>query len=497
MHVMITGGSGVIGAGLIPELLARGHQVRLLARGADLAAREWPEGVTAFAADVTEAEQLKGAADGCDAVVHVTGIVAETLPDLTFERVNVAGTANVLSEASRAGRPAFVYISSLGAERGASEYHKSKRRAEELVSKYGGHWIILRPGNVYGPGDEVISKLLSMHRTLPIIPMIGSGTDEFQPIWYTDLGKAITAAIDSRVDKGTYDLAGEELTNTKDLLDRFELITSRAPLRLPVPEFLASLTTRVAEATGTPFPINESQLQMIVEHNVIEPSEKNALTRIFRVEATPLAEGLRLLADAQPEQQPGEGVGGLERKRFYASITGSQFSPEQLLEQFRRRFAELVPINFDAEPGAPTEVAKGATLSAALPLRGNIQIRVEEVTPLSLTLATLRGHPLAGVVRFSTNGQGSGPIQFEVTVFARAATVFDWIALNSGGSIAQNRTWRSVVERAIEISGGSSGPVEEEKDTLSDDEEKRVEEWIRDLIATQKLETRNESTGSE
>ena len=123
MHVMITGGSGVIGAGLIPELLARGHQVRLLARGADLAAREWPEGVTAFAADVTEAEQLKGAADGCDAVVHVTGIVAETLPDLTFERVNVAGTANVLSEASRAGRPAFVYISSLGAERGASEYH--------------------------------------------------------------------------------------------------------------------------------------------------------------------------------------------------------------------------------------------------------------------------------------------------------------------------------------------------------------------------------------
>ena len=142
-------------------------------------------------------------------------------------------------------------------------------------------------------------------------------------------------------------------------------------------------------------------------------------------------------------------------------------------------------------------MAKGATLTAALPLRGNIQIRVEEVTPLSLTLATLRGHPLAGVVRFSTNGQGSGPIQFEVTVFARAATVFDWIALNSGGSIAQDRTWRSVVERVVEISGGSSGSVEEEKDTLSDDEEKRVEEWIRDLIATQKLETRNESTGSE
>lgn len=493
MRVLVTGGTGVIGAGLIPELLAGGHRIRLLARGAEEASREWPAAVESFQADVTHSGELRGAADGCDAVVHITGIVAETPPEITFERVNVGGTRNLLKEASRAGQPKFVFISSLAAERGASAYHKSKRDAEALVREYGGPWVILRPGNVYGPGDEVISQLLSMQRTLPAIPMIGSGTHIFQPIWYIDLGKAIRRAIDVEVGCGVYELAGEEITSADDLLDRFERGTGRTPLRLPIPEFLASLTTRVAQAAGVPFPINVSQFQMIVEHNVIEPAENNALRRVFQVEATPLTSGLKMLADAQLEQEPAEGVGGIEHKRFCADITGSQFSAEELMEHFRQRFTELLPLEFASEPGVPQEVVQGATLTATLALRGNIQIRVEEVTPCSLTFATLRGHPLAGVVHFETSGPRPGVVKFAASIFARAATVFDWVALNIGGSVAQNWTWRTVVERVIEISGGSSDGVQEQSEVVSDDEGARVEEWIRDLIAGRKRDARNQA----
>ncbi|MFN0103466.1 MAG: DUF1990 family protein [Bryobacteraceae bacterium] len=491
MRVLVTGGSGVIGAGLIPELLTHGHQVRLLTRGADEASREWPAAVESFQADVTDADQLVGAADACDAVVHITGIVAENPPGITFERVNVGGTRNLLSEASRAGHPKFVFLSSLGAERGASAYHQSKRDAEGLVRDYGGRWVILRPGNVYGPGDEVMSKLLSMQRTLPAIPMIGGGTHKFQPIWYVDLGKAISRAIDIEVDRGVYELAGEEITSADDLLDRLELVTGRTPLRLPVPEFLAHLTTSVAQAIGAPFPISESQFQMIVEHNVIEPAGNNALRRVFQVEPTPLASGLKTLADAQLEQEPAEGVGGLERKRFYADITGSRFTAEELMEHFRRRCAELLPIEFEAEPGTTPEVVKGVTLTAALPLRGNVQIRVEEATPRALTFATLRGHPLAGVVRFSTGVPGTGTVQFAATIFARAATLVDWMALKTGGAAAQNWTWRTVVDRVIQISGGISDGVREDNEVVSDDEAQRVEEWIGELIAGRKREERS------
>ena len=486
MRVLVTGGSGVIGEGLIPCLLDRGHQVRLLTRKADAAAREWPEGVEACPADVTSPEQLEGVADGCEAVVHITGIIAEEPPDVTFERVNVGGTRNLLNEATRAGLPRFVYISSLAAERGTSAYHASKREAEGLVRGYAGGWVILRPGNVYGPGDEVISALLRMLRTLPVMPMIGTGTQPFQPIWYRDLGQAIARAVDMRIDQGVYEVAGDEVTTTAEVLDQFERLTDRSPIRIPVPEFLAGAGARLAELAGLSLPFNDSQIQMLIEENVVHSPEGNALTRVFEVTPTPLVEGLTMLADVQPEQTPDEGVGGMERKRFWADIAQSTYDPETLMEAFRRRVTELMPIEFDAEPGTPQEVVEGATLTAALPLRGNIQIRVEEVTPHTVTFATLRGHPLAGVVRFTTSAPAPDVVRFRVSVFARAASIVDWLALSAGGAAAQNLTWRTVVERVAEMAGGESDGVHEDADVVNGRDSEEIEAWIAELITRHK-----------
>jgi len=123
MKILVTGGTGVIGEGVIPELLQRGHQVRLLSRHADDDAKQWP-GVEPFPGNVTEPSSLSGAANGCDAIVHIAGIAFEEPPKLTFASVNVDGTRNVLDEAKRAGVQRFVYVSSLGADTGESPYHR-------------------------------------------------------------------------------------------------------------------------------------------------------------------------------------------------------------------------------------------------------------------------------------------------------------------------------------------------------------------------------------
>ncbi|HKQ51530.1 MAG TPA: NAD-dependent epimerase/dehydratase family protein [Pyrinomonadaceae bacterium] len=61
MRVLVTGGTGVIVEGLIPALLEAGHPIRLLSRGAEADAREWPQAeVEPFAADVTDAKSLHG-----------------------------------------------------------------------------------------------------------------------------------------------------------------------------------------------------------------------------------------------------------------------------------------------------------------------------------------------------------------------------------------------------------------------------------------------------
>ena len=76
---------------------------------------------------------LGGAFAGCEAVVHCAGINRE-LGEQTYQRVHIAGTANVVAAAWRAGVRKIVLISFLRARPNCgSGYHESKWAAEEIV----------------------------------------------------------------------------------------------------------------------------------------------------------------------------------------------------------------------------------------------------------------------------------------------------------------------------------------------------------------------------
>src|SRR5215218_6574405 len=279
MQILVTGGSGVVGVGTVTELLKRGHEVRLLARHATDDARQWPSGVTPIVGDVSDVASIRGAADGCDAVLHVAGIVEESPPNATFRRVNVEGTANICIEAERAGVTRLVFVSSLGAPSGASDYHRSKREAERIVERFNGNWTICRPGNVYGPGDGQISVMLRLVRGVsPIVPKIGSGDQTFQPIWWEDLAAALATVVESDDLAGqALDLAGSEVTSQNDLHARMSRITGREVQSIPVPEMLATLGARAISMVGWKIPLGDSELQMLKEGNTIREDRQNGL----------------------------------------------------------------------------------------------------------------------------------------------------------------------------------------------------------------------------
>src|SRR5690348_12117595 len=118
MRVLVTGGTGVVGESAVTALLQHGHAINLLSRHADRDADAWAHGVTPFEGDITDPSTLASAAAGCDAVVHLVGIVDESPPEVSFQRINVEGTENVVREAERAGVRRIVYMSSLGCEDG-------------------------------------------------------------------------------------------------------------------------------------------------------------------------------------------------------------------------------------------------------------------------------------------------------------------------------------------------------------------------------------------
>jgi uncharacterized protein YbjT (DUF2867 family) len=478
MHILVTGGSGVVGAAAVAELVKRGHRVRLLSRHGDDDAKRW-NGVEAFRADVADAASLDGAASGCDAVLHIAGVAVDD-EDL-LESINVGGTRNVVAEAIRAGARRFVFLSSLGSDRGTSGYHGSKRAAEEIVRDSPLRWTIVRPGNVYGPADEVIAVVLKMMRTLPALPVVEDGEQPFQPVWHEDLAKAIAETI-ARDDLAgqTLEVGGAEVTSMRDVIERLGRITGHHQLRIPLPESAVAAATSIAQAAGVSLPVDKTKLTMLREHNVI--SGTNALTDILRIQPTPLDDGLRILTQSLPEQLPDEGVGRLQHKRFFADIEGPRVSAVNLMRLFRDEGLSLMPVEFESEVGAPQRIVPGATLTGKLPLRGTFQVRVELAAPTRVVMATVEGHPFAGFIEFSAEDRGSA-VRFAIDVYARAANVADLVAMKTIGAPMQSANWKRTVASLIERSGGTSSEgVQTEAESLDVEDAERATNRIRSLV---------------
>jgi dihydroflavonol-4-reductase len=116
MRCFVTGASGFVGANLVHELAARGHQVRALLRpNADLRGLRGA-GHEAVAGDLTDSvESLARAMRGCDWCFHVAASYALWLPDYApMFQANVEGTRNILQAAHRANCSRIVYTSTVG-----------------------------------------------------------------------------------------------------------------------------------------------------------------------------------------------------------------------------------------------------------------------------------------------------------------------------------------------------------------------------------------------
>jgi hypothetical protein len=227
--------------------------------------------------------------------------------------------------------------------------------------------------------------------------------------------------------------------------------------------------------------------------NVIADPTGNALADVLAVTPTSLQRGLELLADAQEEQLPEDGVGPRERKRFWADIQNGRHDPDALFEYFRTHLDALTPgfVEIAAEPGTPSVIEEGATLTLSLPLRGHVQVRVAEASDRRITFLTVAGHPLAGAVRFLFDHHGPD-VRFEIQVYDRAANALDFVAMRTLGDLVQNRTWEAVVDNVVCATGGQARDgVRSESGSLTDVEARSVESWLDALVTNVRRENEN------
>lgn len=294
-RVFVTGATGFVGRAVVTALRANDHSVRcLVRRGSELHLRGL-SAVERVEGDVLHQEGLADEMSGCAAVIHLVGSVRET-PSITFDRLHVEGTTNVLDAATAAGVQRLVHMSALGARPdAAARYHRTKWAAEELVRDRALRWTVVRPSLIYGRGDHVVSTLARMARRLPAVPVVGTGRQRLQPVVVETIASAITRALDlPGTERQTYDAAGPDVVSMEGLIQLVgETLGMRHVRTVHVP--LRLLRPLTGAWRGLPrAPLTRDQLAMLQDDTVCDPTPFH---EAFELTPVPLQVGLeRMLA---------------------------------------------------------------------------------------------------------------------------------------------------------------------------------------------------------
>ena len=107
MTILVTGGSGLVGARLLPRLVATGVDIRALVHGG----KDVPLGVTAVQGDLLDPASLTQAVEGVSAIVHLAAVFRTQDTDLIWKS-NLEGTRNLIAATmARAPNARFIMAS--------------------------------------------------------------------------------------------------------------------------------------------------------------------------------------------------------------------------------------------------------------------------------------------------------------------------------------------------------------------------------------------------
>lgn len=174
-EILVTGAGGFLGARLVARLLAEGQRPRLFLRR-PLPGKSPMAHLDAVIGDLGNPADVLRAVEGVQTVYHV-GAAMKGPPE-AFRAGTVHGTRNVLDACRHHHVRRLVYVSSMGVldhaghpdgvmvtenspvepfpeQRGA--YTQTKLEAEHLVRDSGLPAVILRPGQIFGPGAESVT----------------------------------------------------------------------------------------------------------------------------------------------------------------------------------------------------------------------------------------------------------------------------------------------------------------------------------------------------
>ena len=289
MKVFVAGGTGFVGTHLIGELRSNGYSVVTLTHERS---RGGEQGIDVVRGDVLDRSSVTAAMKGCEAAINLVGIIREFAgKGITFQRLHVEATRNMVAAAKEAGIRRYLQMSALGTRKDAvSDYHKSKYLAEEEVRESGLEWTIFRPSLVFGPKDLFINMLADQLRKCPLIPVIGDGSSRMQPIHVDDVARCFVPALERPETVGqVYDLCGPDRFPYLQLLEVIAKVLGKSGVTtVGTPLGLIKLMVPLLQKIPA-FPLTSDQLQMLLEESICDCSWR----KTFDFQPIGFEEGIR------------------------------------------------------------------------------------------------------------------------------------------------------------------------------------------------------------
>jgi nucleoside-diphosphate-sugar epimerase len=267
MRVFVAGGTGVVGQRLIPQLVARGHQVTATTTSAGKLGLLRELGAEAVVMDGFDADSIRDAVVAArpDSIVNqmtAISVAHAGKPDLKhFDRwfaktirLRTEGTDHLLAAAEAADVPHVVaqsYGSWNGIRKGgwvkteedpldpedgtsAKPGMDAIRYLEDAVTKAGG--VALRYGSLYGPGatDDQVELIRKRQ-----FPLVGASTGYTSWLHLDDAASATVLAVEQKA-QGVFNIVDDEPAPASEWLPYLAACAgAKKPMR--VPKWLAKM----------------------------------------------------------------------------------------------------------------------------------------------------------------------------------------------------------------------------------------------------------------
>ncbi|WP_326545406.1 NAD-dependent epimerase/dehydratase family protein [Mycolicibacterium sp. ND9-15] len=299
MRVLLTGGTGFVGAWTAKAVAEAGHQVRFLVRDpARLATSAAQIGVDTgdyAVGDIADAASTAAAMDGCEAVIHSAAMVS-TDPRQAGKmlRTNLDGARNVLGVAVDRGLDPIVHVSSFTAlfnpdcsvlqadlpvVGGTDGYGKSKAEVEKYargLQDAGAPVGITYPGMVLGPpaGNQFGEAAEGVEAAVKMRGVPGRGA-AWVVVDVRDLAALHAALLEPGKGPRRY-MAGGKRVAIADLASMIGKAANRSLRVYPIPDVLLRNIGRAVDVVGPYLPFDSPVTGAAMQYYTQMPSSDDS-----------------------------------------------------------------------------------------------------------------------------------------------------------------------------------------------------------------------------